>query len=172
MTGSDLRLNAGGEWEPIEVVSDDSYDVSEDLEQAGWGRFWRIGKPEHSPLYIEIWHRRKPQGPGRQYLLQVWDIDHGSEFVQVDGLPALMDLLADWAPVVQAASIVGIVDEGHGHELHRDGFFEKLGARLAWGGSAVLPVMEKEERARREQEELHLAEEARVRAAKRAAGTT
>lgn len=171
MDGPDLQLNANGTWEPAEVVPSNSPDVIEDLEKDGWSQFWRIGKPEVSPIYVETWHRRTPNGQGRQYLLQMWDSDDASEFLQVSGFPAFMDLLAKWAPAMQAAAIVGVIDEGRDHRLDRDGFFEKLGAHLAWGANTVLPVLEREEKARREESDLREAEEARVRAAKRAAGT-
>ncbi|MEV0649953.1 hypothetical protein AB0I28_32320 [Phytomonospora sp. NPDC050363] len=162
----DLHFSEGA-WEPTNVIPADSSTVDTDLDKAGWERFWVIGGQENGALHIVTWRRDSPDGPGRQYLLQVWDVNTGSEFVQVDGLPGLMELLAKWAPIVQAASVAGAIAEGLNGALDRYGFFEQIGARLAWGADTNRDAMEREASEERDRR----AEWKRQQAAERPAAT-
>ncbi|MEV4119455.1 hypothetical protein [Micromonospora sp. NPDC049645] len=120
----------------------DTVDVREWLEQQGWSEFLGIGGDE-SALRIQSF-RRMVDGRD-EFLIDVWDVNQGSPYVKVDNFGDLMDVLARWAPAVQAAALVHAVDSLHSYGLDSDGIAELVGAKVAFGVSDVLPALRRHE---------------------------
>ncbi|OHX04628.1 hypothetical protein [Micromonospora sp. WMMB235] len=130
----------------------DKVDSDRWLEQEGWSEFFGIGG-EESDLRIRS-YRRIVKGGREEYIVDVWDLMHGSPFVKVDNIGELMDLLARWAPAVQAAALVYVLDELQSYRLDRRGVVEAVTAKAAWGateGAQALVADEREQAARRRQ---------------------
>lgn len=100
------------------------------LAEHNWVEFLRLGDPE-GPLGIRTW--RCTTSEQTSYLLRVEERTYISSFLQVDTLPELMDLLARWAPAVQAAAVADALSCINMEGLSDKGFTERLGAKLAYG---------------------------------------
>jgi len=93
-----------GQWVPMRLPgTDPSTPEADTLELAenGWVEAHRLGDPEGA-LCIQTWRGVEGQQVG--YLLRVEDHTTMSDYLHVSTLPELMDLLARWAPAVQAAA--------------------------------------------------------------------
>ncbi|MGC4784122.1 hypothetical protein ACLQ3A_21110 [Micromonospora zamorensis] len=122
------------------------------LEQQGWSEFFGIGG-EESDLRIRSYRRIGESGQ-EEYIVDVWDLIQGSPFVKIDNIGELMDLLARWAPAVQAAALVYVLDELQSYRIDRRGVVEAVTAKAAWGvteGAQALLADEREQAARRHQ---------------------
>ncbi|MEO3776731.1 hypothetical protein ABGB16_07730 [Micromonospora sp. B11E3] len=128
-------------FDPFEGAPD-NVDVIEWLEGQGWSGFLAIGGDE-SPLRVESF-RRTVDGRD-EFLVDVWDVNQGSPYVKVDNFGDLMDLLARWAPAVQAAALVSAVDSLRSYGLDKDGVAELVGAKVAFGASDALPALQRHE---------------------------
>ncbi|MEV5690718.1 hypothetical protein [Micromonospora globbae] len=117
-------------------------DVGVWLEQQGWSEFLGIGG-EASELCVRSF--RRTVGGRDEFIVEVWDAAQGSPFVKVDNFGELMDLLARWAPAVQAAAVVAAVDDLRSYGLDKDGLAELVGAKVAFGASDALPALRRHE---------------------------
>jgi hypothetical protein len=70
----------------------------------------------------------------------------GSPFIKVESFPELMDLLARWAPAVQAAALVYLIDNLQASRLDREGVAEIVAAKAAFGATEGLSAMKAFER--------------------------
>ncbi|MFI5614974.1 hypothetical protein [Amycolatopsis sp. NPDC051903] len=138
----DLQLSTDGTWEPYLVFAndDDSFDVEEGLNAQGWEPFLCLGSGETVGVEISLYQRRTRAGHP-EYLLSVWGAQNGSPFLKVDTLPAAMQLLAQWAPVVQAASISSVVSDLKEPVIEHEGLVESVAARAAWGAQERMPKL-------------------------------
>jgi hypothetical protein len=139
----DLQLTASGDWEPFDVFpGEDDPETEKALEEQGWESFLTLGSGERLGCEIEV-YLRNTEG-GQQYLVEVWGEQYGSPYLKVDSLPALMDLLGRWAPVVQAASVARVLSEIKGLTIERDGLVEAIAARIAWAVTEHTPKLKRE----------------------------
>jgi hypothetical protein len=120
--------------DPFEGMPEGS-DDSEWLEQQGWTDFVGLGNPE-SAMYVRSFRRKTETG--MEYIVDYWDVLYGSEYFKVDGPGELMDLLARWAPAVQAAAIVAVIDDARQFGLSHDGLVEQIAAKAAFGANDTL----------------------------------
>lgn len=118
----------------------DSTDYTETLTKLGWTNILTVGDSERSPLYVNAWQRQHPDGR-TEYAVDVWDQNMGSPFVKVGSFPEVMDLLARWAPAVQAAAVSQLIAEVSDGGLSEWGTVEQMAARVAYGISDALPKM-------------------------------
>lgn len=128
-------------FDPFEGASG-TVDVREWLEQRGWSEFLGIGDDE-SALRVQSF-RRTVDGRD-EFIVDVWDAAQGSPYVKVDNFGDLMDLLARWAPAVQAAALVAAVDDLRSFGLDKGGLAEVVGAKVAFGASDALPALRRQE---------------------------
>ncbi|MGW3470128.1 hypothetical protein ACWDKQ_17080 [Saccharopolyspora sp. NPDC000995] len=137
----DLQLSADGKWEPYDVFggASDVTDAGDYLESQGWKPFLRLGAGEWASLNLLTWQR--DQDGRSEYLIEVSNQEQASEYLKVIGLPRLMDLLARWAPAVQAASIADVVQDLHEPVIEHGGIVETVAARAAWGVQDRLPKL-------------------------------
>lgn len=148
-TARDLQLTEHGKWEPFDFYANApdprNVDMGAYLEAEGWSRFITLGAgADYSSLVLATWSRiRDGQS---EYLVEVQTDLESSDFLKVNNLPALMDLLARWAPAVQAATIADIAKDLNGLDLDSTGLVEIVAARAAWGFRDRLPELEAEAR--------------------------
>lgn len=128
-------------YDPFAESDDPDGDYRPTLSKLGWEEYLSIGD-ERSVLYVTSWRRTTTDGTV-EYMLDVWDVSQGSPFIKVDGLVALMDLLSRWAPAVQAAAVVNLIDDLREGDLG-DGTVEQIAARLAYGATDTLPRMRRQ----------------------------
>ncbi|MEO3781305.1 hypothetical protein ABGB16_31835 [Micromonospora sp. B11E3] len=128
-------------FDPFEGAPD-TVDVRECLEGQGWSEFLGVGD-EDSVLHVQSF-RRTVDGRD-EFIVDVWDVVQGSPYVKVDNFGDLMDVLARWAPVVQAAALVAAVDSLRSYGLDKDGLAELVGAKVAFGASDALPALQRHE---------------------------
>ncbi|WP_190817728.1 hypothetical protein [Saccharopolyspora pogona] len=135
----DLQLSDDGKWEPYDVSggASDVTDVGDYLESQGWSPYLRLGAGEWASLNLLTWQR--DQDGRSEYLIAVSNQDQASEYLKVSSLPTLMDLLARWAPAVQAASIADVVQDLHEPLIEHEGIVETIAARAVWGVQDRLP---------------------------------
>jgi hypothetical protein len=131
----DYHLPPQTRWEQADVLADmpaEATDVGEYLRSQGWEGMLTLGDPDGS-LWIEVRVRRGADRTA-EYLLEVASIDVYSPFLVVDSFPDVMDLVARWAPAVQAAAVVAALQrlEG-GTEMHAHGLVESVAARALFG---------------------------------------
>ncbi|MQA08132.1 MAG: hypothetical protein GEU98_06180 [Pseudonocardiaceae bacterium] len=62
----------------------------------------------------------------------------------VNSFPELMDLIARWAPAVQAATITHVMEQVWGLDLQDYGLVETVAARAAYGSNQVLARMQRD----------------------------
>ncbi|TCB89266.1 hypothetical protein E0H26_28175 [Micromonospora zingiberis] len=129
-------------FDPFEGAPD-TVDVGVWLEQQGWSEFLGVGD-ELSYLRVQS-YRRTVDGRD-EFIVDVWDMAQGSPFVKVNNFGELMDLLARWAPAVQATALVSVVDSLRSDNLLTDGVAELLGAKVAFGASDGLPALREQAR--------------------------
>lgn len=157
-TSGDLLLNDEGVWEPHDVLGDFEGSVNEELARQGWDPFVVLGAGEVASLTVRTWQRSRD---GRvEYLLIVDTVDIGSPFLVLRDLPTFMDLLARWAPAVQAAAIADVTRDLQETGIEEEGFVEKIAGRAWWGiqenyGQLKRRKWEREEIQRRRSDELH-----------------
>lgn len=140
-------------FDPFAELPDNDGDYAANLNRAGWEEFLSIGD-DRSVLYITSWRRTK-QDSETEYMLDVWDVNCGSPFIKVGSFPDLMDLLARWAPAVQAATMVHLVDGVLEGGLSSSGVIEQVAARASFGAADALPVMRRQEAEQQRQRRLH-----------------
>ncbi|MFG1846861.1 hypothetical protein [Micromonospora carbonacea] len=132
-------------YDPFVEAKNPEGDYEPTMKSLGWGRFLTVGE-DPAPLYITTWRRATPAG-GTEYAIDVWGIDAGSPLFKVATFPDLMDLLARWAPIVQAAHISAFLgDLGGNEDLSSLGVVERVAARAAFGVTDALPEIRKAER--------------------------
>ena len=116
-----------------------------------------MGSGEDVGVEINLYQRRTGKGHP-EFLLSVWGEQSGSPFVKVSTLPEAMQLLSQWAPIVQAASIARVVSDLSGGVIEHEGLVETIAARVAWGEQERLPKMKNDrERLDRDAAERHRA---------------
>jgi hypothetical protein len=120
--------------DPFEGAPEGSDDAAW-FEQQGWTEFIGLGDPDSS-LYVRSFRRTTETGV--EYIVDYWDVLYGSEYLKVDGPGELMDLLARWAPAVQAAAITGVIDDARRFGLSHDGVVEMVAAKVAFGANDSL----------------------------------
>lgn len=152
----DLCL-VNGDWTATAVLPADVSDVDAGLAEAGWRPFWTLGDPA-GDLGLEVWSRPREDG-GDEYLLEVSNVNSVSPYLLVGGFPELMDLVARWAPALQAAAVAGLVRELSDNDLSPYGLVELIAGRAAYGVAEGLPILRHDEDTARRQ-----AQEARRRA--------
>jgi hypothetical protein len=142
--GRDLQLTADSRWEPYDALANakDTADVEAMLDSVGWKAFMRLGSAEDFGFEISVYECRSGNGHP-EYLLDVWGDAHGSPYLKVDNLPAVMDLLSKWAPVLQAASIAHVVRDLAAGIIEHEGIVETVAARAAWGAQEHMPKLKK-----------------------------
>lgn len=147
---SDLHL-IYDKWESMpKIVPDGCDDIDAFLTAQGWQRFLVLGAA-NSTMRINSW-RRHPTNQPVEYLVNVDDIHSVSSYLRVDTLPELMDLLARWAPAVQAAAITVLIDDLTGLSLNEEyGLVETITARVVHGAEHTLPRLHRREQMYREQ---------------------
>lgn len=149
----DLQLTDDGKWEPYDVFAaapdpDNVPNVGAYLESQGWSGFTTLSAGlDWSSLSLVVWQR---DHDGRaEYLISVESELAGSSYMKVNNLPTLMDLLARWAPAVQAATIADVVRDLQEPGIEYNGIVETVAGRAAWGVQDRLPELRS---ARREQD--------------------
>lgn len=109
---TDLRYFPDGTITPIHDITGldgGDGDIFKAMAEAGWKRFLTLGD-NYSTLEIRVWNRWK-KGEITEYALEVESSDRCSEYVVVEGLPAMMALLAQWTPALTAGEISRVVDD-------------------------------------------------------------
>ncbi|PKV99602.1 hypothetical protein ATK30_0582 [Amycolatopsis echigonensis] len=140
----DLHLTSDGRWESFDIFSgapdSEGLNVGEHLQSQGWEHFLRLGQGDWCSLTLTAW--RRPFEDRAEYLLSVSTGLAASEFLKVDNLPQLMDLVSKWAPAVQAATLADLVEDLNEPDLNEMGVLEIAAARAAWGARERLPELE------------------------------
>ncbi|MFE7871651.1 hypothetical protein ACFUYE_15025 [Micromonospora humida] len=132
-------------YDPFAEAEDPDGDYETTMRTLGWERFLTVGE-DPAPLYITTWRRTMPDG-GIEYAFDVWGIDAGSPFFKVATFPELMDLVARWAPAVQAAHVSAFLgDLAEVGGLSTMGVVERVAARAAFGVKDALPEIRSAER--------------------------
>jgi hypothetical protein len=131
------------QYDPFAEAGDPNGNYQERLRKLGWEEFLSVGD-DRSVLYITSWKRTISDGD-IEYILDVWDINQGSPFIKVDGFVTLMDLLSRWAPAVQAAAMVNLIDDFRDGDLG-NGTVEQISARISYGITDTLPRMRQRKR--------------------------
>jgi hypothetical protein len=154
---SDLKL-VDGTWVPTSVITDEEVDdCNKFLAADGWEEFIFLGSIDDEAFpRIRTWRKRYEQG--NPYLMEISDSACASHYMVVSSLPELMDVLARWAPVIQAGAIGYLIGEACSGSLSNLGSIEQIGARLSYGADVTRSAMENE-----------LAEQRRRQAASRVA---
>jgi hypothetical protein len=159
-TVTDLHYT-DGQWQPIDILAEcpDGAGVDDYLKSLGWEEFLSVGAPGESFMAIKTYIRRARDGASTQYLLSVDDVNLVSPYVLVDTFPELMDLIARWAPAVQAAQITGFLEDLMQLRLDRNGYAEMLAARVKFGLDDIYSqgrreLHDREEASRRRRQQL------------------
>lgn len=102
-----IPLFGGGEWttSPNPLAG---YDVGQHLDKtmkkAGFGDFAFLS--HLGQLTVTLWRREEPgKSNGTFRFMLSTETPHGVELVAAEGWPDTMDLLARWAPALQASAI-------------------------------------------------------------------
>ncbi|OLZ51646.1 hypothetical protein BS329_15380 [Amycolatopsis coloradensis] len=159
---SDLRLTSDGEWEPDRALPDigEKEFLDAALERNGWAPLIHLGGGEDMGVEVTL-HQQRASTGHPEYLLSVSGPEFGSPALRLPNLPEAMRLLAQWAPIVQAASITHILGDLIPGEIKHYGLVETIAARAAWGVAEKRPELQAD---RRMQDRV---EEARYRAARK-----
>jgi hypothetical protein len=140
-----------GDWTPTAVVPAGVTNIEAGLTEAGWHAFWTIGDPD-GDLCLEVWERSR-EGGSSEYLLEVSNATRVSPFMMISSFPELMDLVARWAPAVQAATVTGAVRDLYGSDPEPFGLVELIAGRAAYGVTDGLPALQQhQEGIRRERD--------------------
>lgn len=137
-------------YEPFDPFADDpegTYVVDEYLKSKGWEELFHVGD-EDSPLHVESWRRSVGTGPD-EYMVTVSDLLTAGPYLKVRSFADVMDLLARWAPAVQAASVVGLIDDISKGWLQDAGAVETIAAKAIYGAEVVSSKLRSEEAERR-----------------------
>lgn len=131
------------EYQIVNPLADapDMVEVDSYLRSQGWELFLHIGN-EDSCLYVRSWRRQHDDS--EQYMVEVSDGANDSPYISVPNFGELMDLLARWAPVVQAATISDLIGGIIGSGLSYFGSVERIAAKAVFGAEDVLPEMRRD----------------------------
>lgn len=105
-------FTTNGEWQQAEdplAPHQHLEDWDEQRKAAGYSSWTRFPQQDTTPLALEI-YRGPDTGPGPLFLVNV-STDSFYETVYAESVPALMEVLARWAPVVQGAAIGKLAGE-------------------------------------------------------------
>lgn len=124
---------------------DGSFD-NDLLEAQGWEESIGVGGSD-SVMYIQS-YRRDVDGR-TEWIVHVSDILGGTPYIKVDGPGELMDLLARWAPAVQAAAVTHVLDDIRKSHLDPDGVVETIAAKVGFGQDETVPMLRRQLREQR-----------------------
>ncbi|MEU1867849.1 hypothetical protein [Streptomyces gardneri] len=106
-------LTTDGTWrqlptDPLAPFEElDDWDKA--IEAAGYYKWGVLGRPDETPLWLDIYRRKTTPGLTVPFCLAVIS-NHGFyETVYAESLPAMMDLQTRWAPAIQAAAITDLL---------------------------------------------------------------
>lgn len=94
-------------YDPTAETSAAEGDWDKLMMELGWDDFISVGA-EDSSLWLV--GRRRIKGTVTEYVVEIQNLG-GWEAVRTDSFMEYMDLLARWAPAVQAAAIAGFIGE-------------------------------------------------------------
>ncbi|MEU7609566.1 hypothetical protein [Micromonospora sp. NPDC049204] len=146
----ETEVHVDSPYEPFDPFAEDpegDFIVDDYLRSKGWSEFFGIGG-DNAVMSIHSWTRTVDDQ--QEFLLSVNDLAQGSPFLKVRSFPDLMDLLARWSPVVQAANVVSLLEDVNTHWLSGDGFIERIAAKASYGAEIVRPQMQADLSRRRE----------------------
>jgi hypothetical protein len=133
-----MRL-INGQWEPYDVCANwaDNTDLDQDeyLKSQGWEGHTEIGSVS-GPMWLKTWRRRHADGT-ESYLIDINDHFNVWPILRVDSLPEFLDLLARWAPIVQATVVTYAINDLLDGSIGDYGAVETIAARVLYGMSHV-----------------------------------
>lgn len=107
-------LTVAGQW--VELASDplapfaDIPDGDEQCKAAGYTAWGTLGPKDMCPLWLEVFRRNGGQDSDPQFMVVI--CNHGYyETVYADSPPAMMNVQAQWAPMIQAAAVTHLLGE-------------------------------------------------------------
>lgn len=146
MARTDLHL-INGTWEPVDLFADCPPDLGldEHLRSKGWVEFLTLG-PANSAMWIVTWEHPA----SGHYLFEVNDSSTISPHLWVDTFAELAELMAKWAPIVQAAVLAEAVNDLADPRLIEGGLVETIASRAVFGAGEHHRSMVREDERRRE----------------------
>ncbi|MEU0529225.1 hypothetical protein [Amycolatopsis tolypomycina] len=135
--GADLHWS-GNSWEPYNAFAgapEDEHDIEKRLSSQGWETFLSLGHGETIGFELRVLIRYSGGGETRkhpEYLIEVGGPSAIAPYLKVDDLPTVMDLLARWAPALQAASIANLTYDLATGVIEPNGIVETVAARITW----------------------------------------
>lgn len=157
---TDLRLGRDGTWRPVKLFPPDTEDIDKALEDAGWEWFLALGNGTLS-AQVRTWRKPHENGGPTEYMMEVGGYETFGDRLFVDDLPTLMNLLAQWAPVIQAAAIADVTEDLQGTSIDPVGLVEAVSARAAYGADEGLTIMRRAAQQQRITRQKRRAERAR-----------
>lgn len=124
----------------------DGADVQDFLHTQGWETFLTVGSTDDE-VYLWSWQRGRDNEPD-EYLLQVasgTSDDRLPGYLLFATLPELLDAFSRWAPLAQAAAVVGAMKQLR-TGLQDDGLVETIAARVAYGLEYTSPALQRAKR--------------------------
>jgi hypothetical protein len=76
-----------------------------------------------------------------EFLLEVGGHSAIAPYLKVDDLPTVMDMLARWAPALQASSIADLAHDLISGAIEPNGMVETVAARVTWAAENRTPAM-------------------------------
>jgi len=117
----------------------DDMDDEQWLTQQGWEPSLGIGDTNS---IMQVQSYRRTVDDHVECIAYASDLLGGTGYIKVGGPGELMDLLARWAPAVQAAAIVHTLDDIRSSRLDADGIVEVISAKVNHGQHETLPMLQ------------------------------
>ncbi|GAA1027200.1 MULTISPECIES: hypothetical protein [Amycolatopsis] len=144
--GADLHWS-GNSWEPYGAfagVPDDEHDFEKILSSQGWEEFLSLGNGETIGFAMRVFIRHSRDTAARshpEFLLEIGGHSSIAPYLKADDLPTAMDLLARWAPTLQASSIADLAQDLTSGAIEPNGLVETVAARAKWAAENRTPSM-------------------------------
>ena len=113
MTTLPHMLTTDGSWiqldaDPLKPYEDlDDWDKG--IEAAGYYKWGTFGRPDESPLWLDIYRRNTTPGLTVPFFMIVLSSPGYYEIVYAESTPSMMALQAQWAPAIQAAAMTDLL---------------------------------------------------------------
>lgn len=150
----------GSVFDPFAELPANTDGIAERLlEQLGWEEGFGIG---NEATFQRIRSYRRAVDRTEEHMIEVVDVLGASPYLRGDSFVELMHMTARWAPAVQAAAVVDLIDEMRSFSLGDDNTIGRIAAHVVDGIEKTLPSM-------RDNARQQASHERRVREARKAA---
>ena len=130
------------EYDPTTEIGDSTEtDWNAIMRSAGWEPYMTLGST-NGYMWVSTWQRTR--GETTEYCAELSNPAEGSPLIRTDSFLELTDLLARWAPIIQAEAITNLIAELDSDDLSSTNLVGRIAAKVLDAENTALPDMRRQ----------------------------